>query len=102
MKDSPIFELVCDQLESQAGLSRLEARGTIRLLLKELGLDPQRLTKRAAVPAIERCLEQALRVRGLAAPAQATARVLQAVQESDLAGPAGDDPEAIFERIALR
>lgn len=39
MSDSPIFELVCEHVEAEAKLTRLEARGTVRLLLKEVGLD---------------------------------------------------------------
>jgi hypothetical protein len=102
MSDSPIFELMCEQLESEAKLSRLEARGTVRLLLKEVGLDPQQVGKGAAMLAVDRFLEQALRVRRVAEPQQVKTRVLRALRESTLEGPEGEDPEAIFGRITLR
>jgi hypothetical protein len=102
MSDSPIFDLVCEQVEKEAHLSRLESRGTVRLLLKEVGLDPQVVTRGAAILAVDRFLEQALRVRRIASPDQVTARVLKALRESTIEGPEGDDPEAIFGRITLR
>ena len=68
MSDSPIFEFVCERVESEAKLTRLEARGTVRLLLKEVGLDAQQVGKGPAMLAIDRFLEQALRVRRVAEP----------------------------------
>ena len=102
MKDSPIFELICEHLEREARLTRLEARGTIRLLLKEVGLDPQFVSKAAAMVAIERFLEPALRVRRAEDPEQVKARVLQALGSCTLEGPEDEAPEAIFSRITLR
>jgi hypothetical protein len=102
MSDSPIFEFVCEHVESEAKLSRLEARGTVRLLLKEVGLDAQQVTKGAAMLAVDRFLEQALRVRRVVDPASVKARVLQALRDSSLEGPDDEDPAAIFGRITLR
>jgi hypothetical protein len=102
MTDSPVFDLVCEYVESEARLSRLEARGTVRLLLKEVGLDPRVVGRGAAMLAVDRFLEQALRVRRVAAPDQVKARVLQVLRDSTVEGPEGDEPEAIFGRITLR
>ena len=41
MVTSPVFEWVARQLEATTLMSRLEARGTIRLALQELGLTVQ-------------------------------------------------------------
>ena len=102
MSDSPIFEFVCERVEAEAGLTRLEARGTIRLLLKEVGFDPRLVGKGAAILVVDRFLEQALRVRRVADAEKVTARVLQALRESTLEGPEGQDPEVVFGRITLR
>jgi hypothetical protein len=102
MSDSPIFELVCEQVESAARLSRLESRGTVRLMLKEVGLDPKQVGKGAAMLTVHRFLEQALRVRGVADSARVKDQVLQALRDSKLEDPDGQDPEAIFGRITLR
>ncbi|MBK7580676.1 MAG: hypothetical protein IPI67_10770 [Myxococcales bacterium] len=40
MAESEVFEWVSAELETRTSLSRLEARGTLRLLLKSVGLDP--------------------------------------------------------------
>lgn len=101
MSDSPIFELVCEHVQNDGGLSRLEARGTVRLLLKEVGLDSQQLGKGAALLAVDHGLAQALRVRRVADPERVQARVLRALKETRLEDPDGDDPEAIFQRIPL-
>jgi hypothetical protein len=102
MSDSPIFELLCEQVESAARLSRLESRGTVRLMLKEVGLDPKHLGKGAAMVTVDRFLEKALRVRRVANPDQVKDLILQALRESKLADSDGEDPEAIFGRITLR
>jgi hypothetical protein len=102
MSDSPVFEFVCEQVQNEAQLSRLEARGTVRLLLKEVGLDPQVVGKGAAILAVDRFLEQALRVRRVADAGPATARILKALRDSGLEDPDGEDPAAIFGRITLR
>jgi hypothetical protein len=83
----PIFELMCERVESEAKLSRLEARGTVRLLLKDVGLDPQQVTKDAAILAVDRFLEHALRVRRVPDANQVKSRVLQALRETTLEGP---------------
>jgi hypothetical protein len=102
MSDSPIFELVCETVQNEARLSRLEARGTVRLLLKTVGLDAEVLTKDAAIRAVAGLLEQALRVRRVAEPERVTAQVLQQLRTSKLEAPQYDDAEAIFARINLR
>ena len=40
MADSPAFCWVCEEIERATRLNRLEARGTVRLTLKEAGFDP--------------------------------------------------------------
>ena len=102
MSDSAIFDFVCEQVESHASLSRLEARGTVRLLVKDVGLDSQLLGKGAAMLAVERFLEPTLRVRRVANPEQVKAQVLRALRDSTLDDPDADDPASIFGRITLR
>jgi hypothetical protein len=102
VSDSAIFELMCEHVEREARLTRLEARGTVRLLLKEVGLDPQFVDKAAAILAVERFLEPALRVRRVDEPERVTACVLQALTVSKLENADDETPEAIFSRISLR
>ena len=44
MSDSEAFTIVCDHLERATGLERPAARGTVRLALKEAGLDSESVT----------------------------------------------------------
>jgi hypothetical protein len=39
-----LFDLAAERLEHHTALDRLEARGTLRLALKEAGLEPKRVT----------------------------------------------------------
>ena len=39
MADARAFDWVCEEVEKKSSLSRLEARGTVRLALKKAGLD---------------------------------------------------------------
>mgnify|MGYP000202473185 FL=1 len=43
MKNSAVFELPVDKLEELTSFNRLEARGTLRLALKESGLEVKAL-----------------------------------------------------------
>jgi hypothetical protein len=99
MADSAAFEAACARLEERSALDRMDARGTIRIVLKKAGLDPKSVTARELAVAMERLLPAALAARGVA-DAQA---VSGAIQQSltGLESRSGDDtPEAIFARLA--
>jgi hypothetical protein len=80
MADSAAFGWVCEQLQRATHLSDLEARGTVRLALKQAGLDargvtgdemavllrkvlPQELTQRAVEDAASVCEDLATRIK---------------------------------------
>ena len=65
MADSRAFEWICAELESASLLNRLEARGTIRLALKEAGLEAGRVTPAQMSVVTERILPGELRNRGV-------------------------------------
>jgi len=65
MAVSPVFEWVSAELERRTPLSRLEARGTIRLLLKQRGLEPGSVNAAQMDVVIRRLLPPALEVRGI-------------------------------------
>jgi hypothetical protein len=81
MADSAAFAWVCDQLQRATPLSEIEVRGTVRLALKQAGLDahsvsgeemavllakvmPVELQQRAVADAAQLCQELASRIRG--------------------------------------
>jgi len=61
--ESDVFDWVSAEVERRTALSRLEARGTIRLLLKDLGLDPTTVSAHQMAVVIERLLAPALAKR---------------------------------------
>jgi hypothetical protein len=98
MTDLAVFEQACADLEQVTSLSRLEARGTMRIVLKESGLDP------ASVRAAELCvvtrvvLPKELAARGVADAESVCERLrsgLSEIQESA----STHTPEAVFARL---
>lgn len=100
---APVFELVADELERRTDLGRLEARGTVRLALKDAGLDAGSVTRSQMAVALEKVLPGQLGARGIAEP-QAVCRLLAETLARQLGLDAGeaadpDSPEAIFDRL---
>jgi hypothetical protein len=61
--ESIIFDWVSRELERRTALSRLEARGTLRLVLKHAGLDPTSVSAHQMLVVVERLLPSALSKR---------------------------------------
>jgi hypothetical protein len=68
MADWPVFDWVSGELERRTEMSRLEARGTVRLVLKDAGLDPATVTVTQMSVVIERLLAAALARRRVEEP----------------------------------
>jgi hypothetical protein len=66
MPESPLFGWLSDEVERRTSLSRLEARGTVRLVLKEAGLDPSALDAKQLGVVLARLMPDALKKRGVA------------------------------------
>jgi hypothetical protein len=101
--DSPAFALVCDHLERATNLARPAARGTVRLALKEAGLDPDAVSPAQMMVVTERVLPAELRalriadVEGHCHSIRARLKRLHSVPAGD-----ADSPEAVFARLAQR
>lgn len=95
---STAFEHVCESLERRTSLDRLQCRGTVRLVLKEAGLDPARVQPREMIVVVQRVLPGALRSRAVEGPeviCDDIARALVGVAST----PQPESPDAIFERL---
>lgn len=66
MTESSAFAWLCEELEAATDFSRLEARGTVRLALKAVGLLPADLTPGQAASLAEHVLPGELESRGVA------------------------------------
>lgn len=97
-----IFDFVCDQLETQTQLARLEARGTLRLALKEAGLAAGTVTGKQMAVVLAKLMPGEMRARGVAS-ADEVCRSIAAALEAQFPGEANasaESPEAIFRRLA--
>lgn len=98
--ESPVFERAADELEVLSRMSRLEARGTLRLALKDAGLIPKTVNAKAMLVVLDRILPQLLMRRGVqGAPdmcrtISGIVRSLTSETSYDI-----DTPEKVFARI---
>ena len=65
MSQDGVFEVACEVLERRTSLSRLEARGTLRLALRAAGLRPDQVTSLELRTVIEKVLPAELDARGI-------------------------------------
>jgi hypothetical protein len=98
MADAPAFEYVCNELESRTDLDRLTARGTVRLALKQAGLDAHSVTPGQLGVVLDKILPAELATRGV----PDAASLVEALR-SGLAGLAvetpAETPEDVFARL---
>jgi hypothetical protein len=98
MADSSVFERACASLEELTQLSRLEARGTIRIALKEAGFDPASVRAAELSVVATRVLPDELAARGVADAKSICERLRGRLSEiQDSAG--AQRPEAVFARL---
>jgi hypothetical protein len=101
MADNAVFAFVCDQLETRSGLDRLAARGTVRIALKQAGLDAASVTPHQMSVVVAKVLLGELTHRGVA-NAQSMCEALAQRTAQLASGEAGETPEAIFRRLGER
>lgn len=94
-----LFDLIAGLLEERTPLNRLEARGTVRLALREVGLEPAKLTQQHAIAVVEKCLPQALQSRGVADVREVCAVIVAALRASEAGAGDAVRPETLFERL---
>jgi hypothetical protein len=98
-----IFDFVADEFERRTDLATLEARGTVRLALKEAGLDARGVTVEQMVVMLRKVMPGEIRSRGVEQPeavCDAVVKALQAAHPSTGSAADSESPEAIFRRLA--
>jgi hypothetical protein len=98
MADAAAFEFVCEQLEAHTPLDRLAARGTVRIALKQAGLDPRAATPAQLAVVCEKVLPAELAARGVAG-APALCQQIAAKARKLVEGPSVETPDAVFRRL---
>ena len=100
MATGTVFEFVAEELERSTDFDKLEARGTVRLALRQSGLDARTVGGDQMAVVLTRVLPGELMTRGGDGPESVCEGTLQALKSSELGGASDDrSPEAIFKRI---
>ncbi|HEX6740071.1 MAG TPA: hypothetical protein VF310_17455 [Vicinamibacteria bacterium] len=96
-----IFDWVSHAVEAETSLSRLEARGALRLALKDAGLVPERATRREVEVVLKAVAPKHLHACSVRDAEAVCGRILAALRTAavveDTAG--GDSPEDVFRRF---
>lgn len=100
MADAPAFDWVCSELEQRTSLDRLEARGTVRIALKEAGLDSRSLTPEQMKVVLEKVLPKELGTRGVDDPEGVCRGLASGIMQIDAGSSSGETPEEVFRRLA--
>jgi len=98
-----LFEFIAAKIQAQTGLDQLEARGTLRIALKEAGLDPRNVTQEQMSVMLDKTMPRELVARGVE-QAESLCRSLITGLKS-FHGPAsagGESPEDVFRRLGGR
>ena len=100
MADSDVFQWVCAELEQATTLNALEARGTVRIALRQAGLEAAGVGGVQMRVVLEKVMPEELETRGIPDPAQLCARLAERL-EYEHPGDARptDTPEAVFSRL---
>jgi hypothetical protein len=98
MADAEAFEAVCAQLEARTSLDRLAARGTVRIALKQAGLDARAVTPQQMAVVAEKVLVGELTSRGIAEARSVCGELVTRLRAMTGVS-AGDTPDAVFRRL---
>jgi hypothetical protein len=99
MADSPAFDFVCKELEQRSSLDRLEARGTVRIALKNGGLDANGVTPDQMKAVLEKLLPGELSIRGIESAEGLCADLAAGVLTVAAGGGVSEQPDAVFARL---
>ena len=98
MADSPAFATLCEALEQKSALNRLAARGTVRLAVKQAGLEARAVSVRQLHVLIDKVLPSELQSRGVDLAILADLKsALDSLSDDGSGG--SESPEDVFERL---
>ncbi len=99
MAEAVAFEFVCGQIEARTALDRLAARGTVRLALKQAGLDSRAVTPEQMAVVVEKLLAPQLESRGIADAASICAELASRTR-GIVGGSSAETPDTILRRLS--
>jgi hypothetical protein len=101
MASSQSFTWASQELERITSLERLEARGTLRLVLKKAGLDASAVTAKQMEVALRELLPGELQSRGVEDADEACEHLLRGLVAANLSDTEAsvESPEEVFQRL---
>ena len=97
MNFSPAFAWTCSQIERVTTLSELVARGTVRLALKQAGLEAQSVSGDVMAIVLREILPRELAARAVANAPKLCGEIAQRIRAQNFAG--GDAVLDVFQRL---
>ncbi len=99
--DATLFDFAADHLEQHTGFSRLEARGTLRIALKDAGLDARSVTADQLSVVFEKVMPLELGKRGVKDAEETCAAVIAELANAPALADEGSsgDVDGIFRRL---
>ena len=94
-----LFDITANGIERHTHFSQLVARGTLRLAVKQAGLDPNNLTLRQVKVVLEKLMARELERRGVADAAAVCKKVVEGVVAE---APSDASSEVAIDRIFRR
>lgn len=96
-----LFDLAAEKLEATTGMDRLASRGTIRIAVKEAGLDARKLTLAQLRAVFEKLMPKELEARGVGdAPATSAATMDEIARCADrIEIDSSTSPDDVFRRL---
>ena len=103
MADTAAFGWLCNELERVTTLNRLEARGTVRIALKQAGLESRSVTPDQMRVVVEKLLPGELETRGVDGASEMRDAMLVGLEtlaeEPAQSGSGTDTPDEVFRRL---
>jgi len=102
MPNSAAFEWVCKKLEEATSLSDLEARGTVRIALREAGLEARSVTPAQLEVVLRQLMPGELTTRAVDGGQALCERLAGEIKDAALgdADSGESSPEDVFRRLA--
>ena len=99
MADTHVFDIVAAELESVSDLDKLEARGTVRIALKEAGLEARGVSVAQMKVVLEKVLPGELTSRGETNADAICRKLVDALKNVAEETADGSSPEEVFARL---
>jgi hypothetical protein len=96
-----LFDVAAESLEEATNMNRLAVRGTLRIAVKEAGLDPHKLTITHLRAVFEKLMPKELEARGISDPAATCHAVMDAIARSAeaIGVESSTSPDDVFKRL---